>query len=109
MVSADRPDAKTGSAFGSDIALSIALPLATLSGSRRSLTRAPLTPALADSTSSRSETVFIATFFWTSVAFVTTPIASVVALSLSPRSASFLSSKMSSTLAVRPLPITPDA
>ena len=107
IVSADKPEEKIGSALGSDIAFSNALPLATLSGSRGSFNLAPLTPALADRTSSRSDTLLIAAFFCSSVAVLIVSNATLDVASLSARRASLRCRSISSAFCLLALPTRP--
>ena len=57
IVLAERPELNSGLAFGSVIEASIALPLATRSGSSLPFNLAPLTPARAERMSSKSDTI----------------------------------------------------
>ena len=107
IVSEDKPDSKITSALGSDIAFKRALPFSTLSGSNLPFSLAPLTPALADRTSSKSDTLDMAAFFSASVALLIVFIACLDLTCLSALSISLRSSNMSSAFILFFLPITP--
>ena len=108
IVCTERPELNSGFAFGSDIALRIALPLATRSGSNLVFILAPFTPARADSISSTSATIFIACFFSASEADFIVPRDFLAASSACFLNVVFLSNITSATSLALRLPILPE-